>query len=198
MGPPTCLDHLPPVSRGIAEAGVHRAEAIYGLLNELHSARAESIVGGAAVVDDQHERGHRTLGHDRIQRLRRRRVEHRRSGLEQSELERWLLRMLHGQPAIVTIPYVRVNAESELLDIERERLVLISHVQTDDFDTLAHLGPSVGSGPFIPPVSWRRFSETAIVRSGRCAALTMHAGTRPSSCAAALARSRMAPGLSPV
>jgi hypothetical protein len=36
------------------------------------------------------------------------------------------------------------------------------------------------------------------VRSGRCAALKKHAGTRSSARAAALARVRTAPGLSPV
>jgi len=36
------------------------------------------------------------------------------------------------------------------------------------------------------------------VRSGRCAALKTHAGTRPSSFASARARERTVPGLSPV
>ena len=40
------------------------------------------------------------------------------------------------------------------------------------------MGPPFASDPFIPPASRRRFSETAIVRSGRCAALTKQAGTR--------------------
>src|SRR5262245_519502 len=58
------LDHLPPVPRRIAEPGVHAAEARHGLLRELHPAGAHPVVGGAAVVDDQHERRHGALGHD--------------------------------------------------------------------------------------------------------------------------------------
>src|SRR5438876_8933381 len=191
------LDHLPAVSRRVAEAGVHGAVAVHGLLRELHSQAAHPVVGGAAVVHDEHERWHRAFGHDLAQRLRRRRVVHRRPRHEQAELERWLVRVLHREPTIVTIAHIRVNAKPELLDGERERFVLISHVQTDHFDTLAHR-TSFCSDPFISPASRRRFSETAIVRSGRCAALRTQAGTRPSSCAVALARARFAPGLSPV
>src|SRR5262245_13842620 len=105
--------------------------------------------------------------------------------------------MLHREPAIVTVLHIGMDFEPELLDVERESLFLVSHVQTDHFDTLTHWA-SLLCGPMIPPATRRRFSETAVLRSGRWAALTMHAGTRPRPCAAPLARSRMVRGLSPV
>src|SRR5580692_1688190 len=105
--------------------------------------------------------------------------------------------MLHGQPAIVTVPHVRVDAKPEFLDVERERFVLISHVQTDHSDTLAHR-LSFRSVAVIPAAKRRRFSETAILRSGRRAALRKQAGTRLSSRPVTLARARIAPGVSPV
>ena len=58
--------------------------------------------------------------------------------------------------------------------------------------------PFLRTGVIVPPASCRRFSETAIVRSGRWAALTKQAGTRSSSCGAACSRARSSPGLSPV
>src|SRR5260221_9580021 len=105
--------------------------------------------------------------------------------------------MLYREPAVVAVPRIGVNAESEFLDIELDGFVLIANVHTDHLDTLAH-GTSVSSAPSIPPVSCRRFSETAILRSGRRAALTKQAGTRSSSCGATFSRARSSPGLSPV
>jgi hypothetical protein len=32
--------------------------------------------------------------------------------------------MLHGEPAILTVPHIRVNTEPELLEVEREGFVL--------------------------------------------------------------------------
>ena len=58
--------------------------------------------------------------------------------------------------------------------------------------------PQFFRSAFLPRVIRRRFSETAIVRLGRCAALRTQWGTLPRSEAAARARSRIAPGLSPV
>jgi hypothetical protein len=61
--------------------------------------------------------------------------------------------MLHGQPAVVAVLRVGVDAESQLLDIEFERLVLIVDVDTNDADTLGH-GTSVSSSaPFIAAAS---------------------------------------------
>ena len=48
---------------------------------------------------------------------------HRRPRREQAKLERWLVRVLHREPAIVTIAHIRVDAKPELLDVERERFV---------------------------------------------------------------------------
>src|SRR6185503_12113376 len=122
----------------------------------------------------------------------------------QSQLERRLVRVLDRQPAVVTVSGIRVNAEPDLVDVERQRFLLITHVNADHFDTLialAHvtsLGTSVSSESFVPSSSRRRFSETAIFRSGRWAAATKQAGTRPRSWPAARSRARIAPGLSPV
>src|SRR5688572_902869 len=125
---PPRLDHLPPIPRRVTEAGVHGAVALHGLLRELHAARAQPLKGNAAVVDDEHERGHGPLRHDLAQGLRGRRVDHRRLRREQAELEGRLLRMLHREPAIVAVPRVGVDAESELLDIELEGFLLIANV----------------------------------------------------------------------
>src|SRR5207302_1371012 len=103
-------------------------------------------------------------------------IEHRRLRGEQTKLERWLLGVLNRKPAIVTVARVRVHAEPELLDVEIERFLLIADVETDHSDTLAH-GTSVASAPSIARASRRRFSETAILRLGRYAALTKQAGT---------------------
>jgi len=51
-------------------------------------------------------------------------------------LERRLLRMLHREPAVVAIANVRVYAEPELIDIERERFLLVTHVQPNHSHTL--------------------------------------------------------------
>ncbi len=74
--------------------------------------------------------------------------------------------MLHRQPAVVAVPRVGVDAESKLLDIERQGFVLIADVKTNNSDTLAH-GTSLSSASAISTASCRRFSETAIVRWGR-------------------------------
>src|SRR5688500_14170283 len=101
--------------------------------------------------------------------------------------------MLHCEPAVVTVPRIGVDAESELLDIELKGFVLIANVKTDHPDTLIH-GTSVSSDPFIlPSASCRRFSETAIVRSGRWAAMRKQAGTCSSWCGAAFSRARNSP-----
>src|SRR5712672_3895060 len=122
------LDHLPPVSRWVTEAGVHIAVAARGLLRELDAYGMQALVGGAAVIYAQHERRHRAFGHNRVHRLRRRLVKHRRTWLEEAELQRGLVRMLYREPAIVAVPHIRVDAKSELPDVERQCLVLISHV----------------------------------------------------------------------
>src|SRR6185369_9106991 len=109
-----------------------------------------------------------------------------------------LLRMLHREPAVVAVLRVGVDAEPQLLDIELKGFVLIANVHTDYPDTLAHGTFSVASAPLISPASCRRFSETAIVRPGRWAALTKQAGARSRSCDAACSRDRSSLGLWPV
>src|SRR5207244_11934415 len=101
---------------------------------------------------------------------------------EEAELKRRLVRVLHREPAVVAVPHVGVDAEPELLDIECERLILISNIQTDHFDALAHR-TSISSVSFVSPSSCRRFSETAIVRPGRWAARRKHSSTRSRACA---------------
>src|SRR5688572_16420224 len=133
----TRLNQFPAVSGWITEAGIHGAEAIHGFLRELHALGAHLLTGGPAVVHDHDQRRHRTLGNHRAQSLRGGRVVHRWSGNEEAELEGWLLRVLHGQPAIVTAPHVRVDAEPQFFHVKRERFVLIAHVQSDYFDALA-------------------------------------------------------------
>src|SRR5688500_17993972 len=189
--------HLPAVARRVSEAGIHAAEAFHWLLREFHAAGAHSVVGGAAVVDRQHERRHCALRHDLAQRLRRSGVERRRSRYEEAELEGRLVRVLHREPAVVAVSHVGVDAKPKLFDVEIEGFALITNVQTDHFDTLAH-GTSVSSDPFLSLAPCRRFSETAIVRSGRCAALRKQAGTRSGSRGRACSRARSSLGLSPV
>src|SRR5262245_10759270 len=196
VSPP--LDHLPAVARGIAEAGVHGAVTVHGLLREFYASGAHLLVRRAAIVDNEHERRHGAFRHDLAHGLRGRRVERRRLRREQAELKGRLVRVLHGQPAVVAVPRVGMDAESQLLDIELTRFLLIADVQTDDANTLAH-GASLSSDPFIvSSASRRRFSETAIVRPGRWAARRMQAGTGSSWCGAAFSRARSSPGLSPV
>src|SRR5439155_23327556 len=109
-----------------------------------------------------------------------------------------LVRMLHRQPAIIAIARIRVDLESELIDVKAKRLVLIADVDTSDSDTLGHgTSFSLDAVP-LSSDSWRRFSETAIVRIGRCAARTKQCGTRASSCAADCSRARSSLGLSPM
>src|SRR6185437_1197051 len=128
-------------------------------------------VSCAAVVDEQYQRRHGPLRYCLFERLCSRLVNDCRLRLEQPELERRLLGMLDGQPAIVTVAGIRVNLKPELFDIELQRFVLIANVNTGYLDTLAH-GTSASSDALISPPSSRRFSETAILRSGLCAALT--------------------------
>src|SRR3546814_4013235 len=52
--------------------------------------------------------------------------------------------------------------------------------------------------PTVSPASRRRFSETAMVRSGRWAALRKQPGTCSSACVAARCRARSWRGVSPV
>jgi len=84
--------------------------------------------------------------------------------------------MLNRQPAIIAVSSIRVNTEAELLDIEIECLILISHVQPDNPDTPAHRTSS-SFAVLLTGISRCRFSETAILRSGRCAAIKWHGGT---------------------
>src|SRR6476661_3494361 len=105
--------------------------------------------------------------------------------------------MLHRQPAIITIPGVRVNLEAQLPDVEIEGLILIVNVQTDYSDTLRH-GASVGWGAVaLSFPRRRRFSETAMMRSGLCAALTKQCGTCSRAWSAARSFARSWLGLSP-
>src|SRR5688572_11152318 len=133
----TRLDQLPAVSGWVTKAGVHGAEAIDGFLRELHALGAHLLTGAPAIVHHQDQRRHRAFGHHRAQGLRRGGVVHRRPRNEQAELEGRLLRVLHRQPAVVTAPDVRVDAEPQLFHVKSERFVLIAHVQTDYFDALA-------------------------------------------------------------
>src|SRR5438046_10089017 len=106
--------------------------------------------------------------------------------------------MLHRQPPIIAVPRVRVHAEAELLDIKRQRFVLVADVNSGHSDTLAHGTSFSFSAVPLPFESSRRFSETAIVRFGRCAARTKQCGTCDSACDAAFSRARSSLGLSPV
>src|SRR5262245_30335175 len=98
--------------------------------------------------------------------MRRRRVEHGLLRQEQAKLERGLVRMLHREPAIVPVARVGVDLEAQLAHIEVERLVLVVHIKTNYSDTYGHLGTSVFSASVLSQASRRRFSETAILRSG--------------------------------
>src|SRR5690606_37333634 len=113
--------------------------------------------------------------------------------------ERRLLRVLHREPAVIAVARVRVDVETQFVDVERKRLVLVAHVQADHTHTnvLAH-GTSFVRAVFIPSASRLRFSETAVLRSGRWAARTAHSGTRSASGTAGRSRARSSPGLSPV
>ena len=46
--------------------------------------------------------------------------------------------MLHREPAVVAIAYVRVDSGPELLDMERERFLPVMHVQPNHSHTLIH------------------------------------------------------------
>ncbi len=180
------------------ETGVDAAIAFRGLLRELNSQGAHPIVCGAAVSHRQHQGRHCTLGNHCPQSLRSRRIVHRRPGSEQTELEGRLLRMLDRKPAIVTVAHVRMDAEPQLLDVERDCF------RPDRGRTNRPFGYP-GSSDLLNlqsrlyrPSNRRRFSETAIVRSGRCAARRTQAGTRSMPRATALACTRIEPGFSPV
>src|SRR6476646_11609016 len=90
-----------------------------------------------------------------------------------------------------------MDAKSEFFDVELQGFVLIANVQSDYCDALAHM-TSVCSDRILSPASCFRFSETAIVRSGRWAALRKQPGTRSRSCLVAFSRARSSLGLSPV
>src|SRR3546814_3445173 len=89
-------------------------------------------MGGAAVVDDEYERRHGALGDDFAQGLRSHRIDRRRLRSEEAELEGRLVRVLHGQPAVVAVACVGVDAEAELADVEVVGFVLVADVQADD------------------------------------------------------------------
>src|SRR5690349_6964999 len=84
--------------------------------------------------------------------------------------------MLDGEPAIRTVAHVRVDAKTQFVDVEPKRLVLIVDVHAHHADTLIH-HTSLVDATTVSVASQRRFSETALVRSGRCAAFRMQAGT---------------------
>src|SRR5690606_19867279 len=120
------------------------------------------------------------LGDDFSQGLGRIRVDGRWLGGEQAELECGLVGMLHGQPAVVAVAGVGVHAEAELADVEIVGFILVAHVEADDEagngnvggeGAVVHGSCSVLGAPKVSPASRRRFSETAMVRSGRAAAL---------------------------
>src|SRR5690606_41634286 len=121
-------------------------------------------------------------------------VDGRRLRRERAQLERRLAGVLHGQPPVVAVACVGVDAESELADVEVEGFVLVAHVQADDQagdcdvgcqGAVVHGASFVLGAPTVSPDSRRRFSETAMLRSGRWAALRKHPGTWSSACAAA-------------
>ena len=198
MRPWAPFDQLPAIARRIAEAGVDGAVAVHGLLRELHAAGAHPVVGGAAVVDDQHERRHGALGHHLAQGLRGRRVEHRRLRREQAELERRLVRVLHRQPAIVAVPRVGVDAEPELFDIELEALrpdrghTDRRHRHPGSWD-LRCFGALL-SRRLPPPLLRNCDREVGPVGGADEAGRHRPRG----SCGAACSRARSSPGLSPV
>ncbi len=88
----------------------------------------------------------------------------------------------------MAVAHIGMHTETQLVDIERQCSVLVVHIQPDYVDPLAHHRSLllVGDG-FVPSASWRRFSETAVTRSGRCAAFSTQAGTRSSCCCGAVA-----------
>jgi hypothetical protein len=87
--------------------------------------------------------------------------------------------MLDRQPAVGTVAHVCVDAEAELVDVEGERFVLVIDVQAHHINTLVH-DTSLVDGGTVSLATRRRFSKTAMVRSGRCAAFRTQAGTRSS------------------
>jgi hypothetical protein len=125
------LDHLPAVAGGVAEAGVDGAVAVGGLLGELDAAGAHLFIGGAAVVDDQHQRRHGAFGDELAEGLSGGGVVDGGAGREEAELEGGLVGMLDGEPAVVAVADVGVDFESELVDVELKGLVLIEDVQAD-------------------------------------------------------------------
>src|SRR5690606_33362121 len=144
---------------------------------------------------------------DVAQGLRGGGIDRWRLGGEQAELQGRLVRVLHGQPAIVAVACVRVYAEAELADVEVVGFVLVAYVQAEDEagdvdvvcqGAVVHGSSSVLGASTVSPASSRRFSETAMVRSGRWAALRKQPGTCSSACGAACCRARSSLGLSPV
>src|SRR5207237_4322553 len=119
------------------------------------------------------------------------------------------------QPAIVAVLHVGVDLEAQLLDVEGARFLLVAHVEADHLHALVTAwaatrtgcrrrcrrrfhGTSLSCAPSISSPSCLRFSETAIVRSGRRAALRKQAGSRSSAWAEASSCSRTAAGVLPV
>src|SRR3546814_5821939 len=124
--------HLPAISGRVAEGGVLAAVALRRFLGEVHATGKQALMGGAAVVDDEYERRHGALGDDFAQGLRSHRIDRRRLRSEEAELEGRLVRVLHGQPAVVAVACVGVDAEAELADVEVVGFVLVADVQADD------------------------------------------------------------------
>ncbi|MNV76406.1 hypothetical protein D3C71_1697550 [compost metagenome] len=124
----------------------------------------------------QHQRWHGTFGHHGAQGLRGGLVVYRRSRGEQTELKRWLLRVLHREPPVGTVAHVGVHPKSQFADIKGQRLILVIHIQAHHSNAtpartlVRHHCSLVVDGWFVPFAAVRRFSETAVVRSGRCAA----------------------------
>ena len=75
--------------------------------------------------------------------------------------------MLHGKPAIVAVSHVGMDAETELVDVEIYGLILIADVDTDHSNTLTYGTSIVSDRSTLSSASRRRFSETAVLRSGR-------------------------------
>src|SRR5690606_20344165 len=99
--------------------------------------------------------------------------------------------------SVLAVAHVGMDLEPQLFRVERQRFVLVAHVQHDYLDTLCH-GTYVGWRPFVATACSRRFSETAVPNPGRGAARTAHSGACARPCGAGRSRVRSAPGLSPV
>jgi hypothetical protein len=107
-------------------------------------------------------------------------VQHGRLRPKQPQLEGRLIRMLHGQPPVIAILHVRVDAESQLFDVKLERFLLIVHIQTNDSNTLTHgtsLSVETKDGPLVLRGGCRRRTARDRCRSSAHAlASRTHAG----------------------